>query len=36
MTSREDNLLTMAEKKKKARKRRRGPYRKAWSPKISS
>jgi hypothetical protein len=29
----EDKLLKKAERKKKARKRTRGPYRKAWSPK---
>jgi len=33
MTKDQDSLLESAERKKKARKRRRGPYRKSWSPK---
>jgi hypothetical protein len=33
MTENQDRLLARAERKKKARKRSRGPYRKAWSPK---
>jgi hypothetical protein len=28
----QDELLGRAERRKKARKRRRGPYRKSWSP----
>jgi hypothetical protein len=32
MTEGEDELLAVSERKKKARRRRRGPYRKAWSP----
>lgn len=28
----EDRLLVKVEKKRKARRRRRGPYRKSWSP----
>ena len=30
--SSEHGLLAKADRKKKARKRRRGPYRKSWSP----
>jgi hypothetical protein len=30
--STEQNLLLKSERKKKARKRKRGPYRKSWSP----
>jgi hypothetical protein len=32
MTVEEDRLVLRVEKKKKARKRKRGPYRKSWSP----
>ena len=30
----DDALANRAERKKKARKRKRGPYRKSWSPKV--
>ena len=30
----QDRLVSAAERKKKARKRTRGPYRKSWSPKA--
>lgn len=33
MKAGEDRLLSRADKRKKARKRKRGPYRKSWSPK---
>ena len=33
MSGDQDQLLAGAARKKKARKRSRGPYRKAWSPK---
>jgi len=32
MSREQDSLLNGAARKKKARKRRRGPYRKTWSP----
>jgi hypothetical protein len=32
MTSADDRLLNRSERKKKARRRRRGPYRKSWTP----
>ena len=32
MSREQDGLLKRADRKKKARKRRRGPYRKSWSP----
>jgi hypothetical protein len=35
MKGSEDKLLSRADKRKKARRRRRGPYRKAWSPKAT-
>ncbi len=30
----EDRLLVDAEKRKKSKKKRRGPYRKSWSPAV--
>ena len=33
MTTDQDRLVSRAERKKKARRRTRGPYRKAWAPK---
>jgi hypothetical protein len=33
MKADEGRLLSRAEKRKKARRRKRGPYRKSWSPK---
>ncbi len=35
MSSEQDRLLEGAARKKKARKRKRGPYRKSWTPKRS-
>jgi hypothetical protein len=32
MTRDQDRLLDDSDRRKKARKRRRGPYRKSWSP----
>jgi hypothetical protein len=32
--SEQDKLLRGADRKKKSRRRRRGPYRKSWSPKA--
>ncbi len=33
MSQDQDRLLNRAERKRKSRRRRRGPYRKSWSPK---
>jgi hypothetical protein len=34
MSPDQDELLARTERKKKARKRTRGPYRKSWTPKT--